>query len=288
MSPNSQISFVFFAALSSFVLVWGYVPLREPGSALYGDPTFLQDAMERMNRDFDSEGFFDLGASHADELGAISGAFLPGRSTKDVELMANGPVYYDMMSSLSGHPSLRDQEYLQHSASPLWGNKYMQGGTGELKVKGTKVPSEVKTDAVLPAYCNPPNPCPVGYTADDGCLETFENSAAFSRAYQASQDCMCDTEHMFDCPAMHDGDDNELEMSQRDFLNAIQGVEGEHKTLVAKKFYNSKMYDQKLNHMKDLARHAAALASPGKPEMNPFLQGEKLPIAAKKGHHTKQ
>lgn len=24
--------------------------------------------------------------------------------------------------------------------------------------------NEVKTDATLPAYCNPPNPCPVGYT----------------------------------------------------------------------------------------------------------------------------
>lgn len=37
------------------------------------------------------------------------------------------------------------------------------GGTGEssLKVKGQKIPTEVKSDAVLPAYCNPPNPCPV-------------------------------------------------------------------------------------------------------------------------------
>ena len=37
-------------------------------------------------------------------------------------------------------------------------------------------------------------------TASDGCLETFENSAAFSRKYQARQECMCDTEHMFNCP----------------------------------------------------------------------------------------
>lgn len=26
--------------------------------------------------------------------------------------------------------------------------------------------NEVKTDATLPAYCNPPNPCPVGYTGE--------------------------------------------------------------------------------------------------------------------------
>jgi hypothetical protein len=60
---------------------------------------------------------------------------------------------------------------------------------------------DAKTDAALPAYCNPPNPCPVGYSAEDGCLEQFENTAGFSRQYQASQDCMCDSEHMFDCPA---------------------------------------------------------------------------------------
>lgn len=28
----------------------------------------------------------------------------------------------------------------------------------------------------------------------------FENSASYSRHYQAAQDCMCDTEHMFECP----------------------------------------------------------------------------------------
>ena len=39
---------------------------------------------------------------------------------------------------------------------------------------------------VLPAYCDPPNPCPKGYTAEDGCIEVeeFENRAEFSRKYQ--------------------------------------------------------------------------------------------------------
>lgn len=34
------------------------------------------------------------------------------------------------------------------------------GGTGD----GKDNPKQVKTDKVLPAYCNPPNPCPIGYT----------------------------------------------------------------------------------------------------------------------------
>lgn len=50
---------------------------------------------------------------------------------------------------------------------------------------------------MLPAYCEPPNPCPVGFTASDNCLDDFENSAEFSRNFQAQQQCLCDREHMF-------------------------------------------------------------------------------------------
>ena len=87
---------------------------------------------------------------------------------------------------------------------------YLTGGGGW---EG-KLEKEIKIDPVLPAYCNPPNPCPVGYNnGDDGCTETFENTAAFSRDYQAAQDCMCDTEHMFECPAVKE-QNNELGLAQ--------------------------------------------------------------------------
>ena len=36
----------------------------------------------------------------------------------------------------------------------------IKGGTGD----GKEHPKEVKTDKVLPAYGNPPNPRPIGYT----------------------------------------------------------------------------------------------------------------------------
>merc|ERR1712228_1117512 len=35
-------------------------------------------------------------------------------------------------------------------------------------------------NAMLPAYCDPPNPCPIGYTEEDGCIEILkikQNSA---------------------------------------------------------------------------------------------------------------
>ena len=85
--------------------------------------------------------------------------------------------------------------------------------------------NQAHANSMLPAYCDPPNPCPLGYTAADGCIEDFENTSEFSRRYQvisiiifkhpfaividgkcaldflkATQKCICDTEHMFDCP----------------------------------------------------------------------------------------
>merc|ERR1712045_569610 len=111
-----------------------------------------------------------------------------------------------------------------------------QQGSSKNRLKG----------GVLPAYCDPPNPCPKGYTAEDGCIEMddFENKAEFSRKYQASQSCMCDSEHMFSCP-----DQSSL----------------------------SDMY----------SRQEDDLPLFGLPDLqdinNPFLSGDKLPIAAKKG-----
>jgi len=154
--------------------------------------------------------------------------------------------------------SIRDQEYLQHSS--LFGHQFVAGGAGEgaqrlLPSGALKNLQEVKTDAVLPAYCDPPNPCPVGYTAEDGCIEEFENTAAFSREYQAAQDCMCDSEHMFSCQQQPQSKDSELDTLARSIQN--EGLT--HNNI-----------DELLSDMKD---------------NNPYLKGDKLPVAAKKGGH---
>ncbi|XP_035218506.1 uncharacterized protein LOC118191763 isoform X2 [Stegodyphus dumicola] len=154
---------------------------------------------------------------------------------------------------LGREPSIRDQEYLEHSS--LFGHQYMQGGAGEghqrLKPDGSiKNVEVVKSDSGLPAYCNPPNPCPLGYTAEDGCLEDFVNTAAFSREYQASEDCMCDSEHMFDCPGATR--ESEIDALARSFEN-----EG-------------------------LAEAALDRLIQSMEPTNPFLEGEKLPVVAKK------
>lgn len=161
---------------------------------------------------------------------------LMARATKDLEAEQ---LDYDSLlngDNTNSHPSLRDQEYLQHSS--LWGHQYVTGGTDEIGQHHFKY--QPKTDATLPAYCTPPNPCPVGFTEDQGCTMDFENTAAFSRDYQAAQDCMCDREHMFDCPGPKDGSaqSRQINTELESFL-ARQFHTGEHKNFVAKKFQSN-------------------------------------------------
>nr|CAG4644295.1 EOG090X0DEG [Lepidurus arcticus] len=182
------------------------------------------------------------------------------------------PDYDDAALSLQKQEfNLRDPEYMHHSSNQNQNQ-------------------DTKTENVLPAYCNPPNPCPLGYTrGNDGCLEEFENTAAFSREYQAAQDCMCDTEHMFDCPASNTGPSRPSQTASNTIVDtAIRQIMSEmqdqnHKSLVAKKLFTEDHHDQVLGSFKARARKAATAARPVKPETNPYLQGEKLPIAAKKG-----
>ena len=48
-------------------------------------------------------------------------------------------------------------------------------------------------------------------------MDTFTNTARFSKDYQASQECMCDSEHMFSCPG--NTEENELETLARSIQN---------------------------------------------------------------------
>jgi len=161
------------------------------------------------------------------------------------------------MGDFSMQPALRDQEYLSHSH--LLGDMLAQmpadGNYGTMRIKpasgdAPSATTERKTEGVLPAYCNPPNPCPLGYTSSDGCQEVFQNTAAYSRNYQAEQACMCDTEHMFHCP----DSDGESEIGA-----------------IARSIHTQGMVDSTLDKIIDRMKS------------NPYLQGDKLPVHAKKG-----
>lgn len=150
------------------------------------------------------------------------------RASKDLEAEQ---IDYDSLlngDSLNSHPSIRDQEYVQHSS--MWGHQYVNGGASEIGHHHFKFPP--KSDDKLPAYCDPPNPCPVGYTEEQNCLADFENTAAFSRDYQAAQDCMCDAEHMFDCPSAEKD-----ELTNRQLSSGLESFLARQFS-VAKKFYD--------------------------------------------------
>lgn len=172
------------------------------------------------------------------------------------QLSADYPLEMRRDAILEKEPSIRDKEYLEHSS--LFGHKVssnVEGGLGEgfqrLRPDGPMGAMVFgKIDGALPAYCNPPNPCPIGYTADDGCLEKFQNTATYSRVYQASQECICDSEHMFDCS----GSSQEKEID-----------------ILARTFENEGIAEDALDKL------IKVMEVP-----NPFLEGEKLPVVAKK------
>ncbi|XP_032691252.1 uncharacterized protein LOC116853974 isoform X2 [Odontomachus brunneus] len=169
---------------------------------------------------------------------------------KAKELPLELPADYDGIDTLNPNPSIRDQEYLQHST--LWSHQRVNNNKGNdrhrIQSAGLKGIKDEKTENPLPAYCTPPNPCPVGYTSENNCLTNFENTAAFSRDYQSAQDCMCDTEHMLECSGDSGNSNNlsNMHISNSDFNQIVEQFQ----------------------------------------EENPFFQGEKLPIAAKKGIHV--
>jgi len=159
-----------------------------------------------------------------------------------------------------------------------FGHKYITGGAGEgdqqlHEDSGFEHREQVKSDNVLPAYCEPPNPCPVGFSANDGCLEEFENSADFSRNYQAQQQCLCDQEHMFNCPTKATATEYE------DNLEEMLAKNGLHKSMIAKKFHETREEEprrRKRSPQPQPYQHRRYY------NLNPYLAGAPLRGVAKK------
>ncbi|XP_051264153.1 neuroendocrine protein 7B2 [Dicentrarchus labrax] len=102
-------------------------------------------------------------------------------------------------------------EYPAHQATNIVGPQSIQGGAHEglqhlgpfgnipnivAELTGDNVPKDFSEDH---GYPDPPNPCPLGKTAADGCLENAPDTAEFSREFQKHQH-LFDPEH--DYPAL--------------------------------------------------------------------------------------
>ncbi|MED6285052.1 Neuroendocrine protein 7B2 [Characodon lateralis] len=102
-------------------------------------------------------------------------------------------------------------EYPAHQATNIVGPQSIQGGAHEglqhlgpygnipnivAELTGDNIPKDFSDDH---SYPDPPNPCPLGKTVADGCLEHAPDTAEFSREFQKHQH-LFDPEH--DYPAL--------------------------------------------------------------------------------------
>jgi len=171
------------------------------------------------------------------------------------------------------------------------GYQLVSGGAGEGKQHLTPEGSvsnklEVKSDEELPSYCNPPNPCPKGKTAADGCQEGIQDTAEFNRLYilREMRDgrCTCDYEHMYpeSCPTNQEVP----EVAGNNFDDYMNGIFNEDNTSDLKNPYMSVGEKRKsLTAKKGGPPHSIYKRSNEEHELkNPYLQGFRLPVVAKK------
>lgn len=268
----------FFTIFGCFLMLLGGVcdvQGFQSKDSIFAD-VLLSELLNRMDNDM-QVGYYDVD-NEGDLAVAAAAAAAADKDNVDLVSRSEYARLCDggadcVLQQGNSNPSLRDQEFLQHSS--LWGHQYVTGGMGEGQNRYNTI---VKTDASLPAYCNPPNPCPEGYdmeTQGGNCISDFDNTAIYSREFQAAQDCTCDNEHMFDCADQENGAGGEADNSE---MNAA--VE----KFLMQQFGN----DNALNNANGVvkkASHITGLRMDAIP--NPFLQvgpDDRLPIAAKKGN----
>lgn len=124
----------------------------------------LRNILERMSSELaDSDGT-DVDGYLVDLSGRQASV---ARDMSDKEIPLELPYDYDDMESLEPKANIRDQEYLQHSS--LWSHQPLDNykTNDRHKIKPLQKSKDEKNEAnhQLPAYCTPPNPCPVGYTS---------------------------------------------------------------------------------------------------------------------------
>jgi hypothetical protein len=92
----------------------------------YLTDSLLRDIVDAVGKDFVDD------TDYMDPLPVSHRLALMARASKDLE--AEQMMDYEGLLEGNPNPSLRDQEYLQHSS--LWGHQYVSGGAGEGELSG--------------------------------------------------------------------------------------------------------------------------------------------------------
>lgn len=135
-----------------------------------------------------------------------------GRSTRTADQVSEADIQrllHGVMEQLGiARPRV---EYPAHQATNIVGPQSIQGGAHEglqhlgpygnipnivAELTGDNIPKDLTEDH---GYPDPPNPCPLGKTVADGCMENAPDTAEFSRDFQKHQN-LFDPEH--DYPAL--------------------------------------------------------------------------------------
>lgn len=153
---------------------------------------------------------------------------------KQLQLTRNPEVPYEIDTAEFPNLQLSLRQNEVAPQNQLWGEHKVSGGSAEtgpwvdyallgahtqdsngtsqyvtniedIKNLGSNLHDKVKMDN-LPAYCDPPNPCPLYYdrkTLLSPCDEYVEDSLEYNKAWIISKmnsgQCSCDTEHMNQC-----------------------------------------------------------------------------------------
>uniref|UniRef100_A0A0B6Y076 Neuroendocrine protein 7B2 n=1 Tax=Arion vulgaris TaxID=1028688 RepID=A0A0B6Y076_9EUPU len=202
----------------------------------------------------------------------------------EVNTESNGKasVYDDSPHSVAHQ---RDQEHIEHS--DLHGFQSVSGGT----VVGASNNKEVKSDKQLPAYCNPPNPCPVGMKVTENCVENFKNTAENNQKLLSQQICSCDTEHMFSCPSgsqtvstKTQGDIKQMALNK--VIDELSKLENQENNMENNP--DVSVSQKRLTVVAKKSPHVVFKRSENTEHGNPYLQGERIDIAAKKDPYMAQ
>jgi len=279
--------------LVACLLAWVTEASVDVGLERYED-MLMQNLYKRLSQ-IDST---YLGNNDLDDL-QEAGSDYQALQDDDAALMQDvQPHNHEHMGTEQSSAEIRDSESIQHGSHfGTDGFIHMSGGAGEgqqhltpngevnnLKEEGK---SAVKSDESLPFYCHPSNPCPKGYTAEQGCQLGIEDTAEAQRTWitkmQEEGFCSCDREHMFNCPdkvSSKTSGGNGEQSILTDKQAAATYMSGEKRlTLVAKKSPRVKrsLTDEKMEQ--ELKR----VSDWSQKRSNPYLGGERLGSVVKKG-----
>lgn len=196
---------------------------------------------------------------------------------------------FDDLNDRSMQEDTREPEHLSHG-SQNQGFQYISGGAGEGKQHLTPQGNqhntqEVKSDESLPFYCHPPNPCPKGFTVDDGCQDFIQDTVEEQQTWMTKMMekglCTCDKEHMFTCPEgpQQQGQGQQQpqqpeQMGENPWTNGVKRahVVAKKSPIVKRSVDNEAAIDAELDKMKRNMK-----------SNNPYLAGMKTTTFAKKG-----